>query len=62
MDPKEIHDHEQIAAAMRALAHQTAVFHRALLDEEMPAHEAMFLAGEMLSTLMTMGMQGRDDA
>lgn len=55
MDPKRIHEQDQIMAATRALAWQATVFFNALLEEGMPRDVAMFLTGEMIADLLTMG-------
>lgn len=55
MDPKEVHDMEQVSGAMLALAGQVAVFYHALVMEKVPESAATYLSGLMMVKLLLPG-------
>lgn len=57
MDPKEVHDMEQVSGALLALAGQVAVFYHALLAEGVPEAPATYLSGLMMTKLLIAGGQ-----
>lgn len=59
-DPKEVHSHDQLAAAIAHTAHLTATFYKTLIADGVPEYVALSLTATFTQELIDNGRRSND--